>query len=110
MQLPLPSSTRTDTLFPYSTLFRSAFFRSRHGFLVCLSRRVVAGAQILQTPCVRRRGNVAGEEHSAEACEQHVVTDEKPTDATQTWQVHAFVNARPRRRPPLVGRDRKSVV
>src|SRR3546814_7451171 len=26
-----PRSTRTDTLFPYTTLFRSSFLRRRHG-------------------------------------------------------------------------------
>src|SRR3546814_6744564 len=32
-----PRSTRTDTLFPYTTLFRSAEFR-RHGQLLCRFR------------------------------------------------------------------------
>src|SRR3546814_10048777 len=37
-----PRSTRTDTLFPYTTLFRSAASRSRHKTAFCAAWRAVA--------------------------------------------------------------------
>src|SRR3546814_9907590 len=43
-----PRSTRTDTLFPYTTLFRSAFarFRHKHGFRVECRYETIAPARL----------------------------------------------------------------
>src|SRR3546814_12700897 len=49
-----PRSTRTDTLFPYTTLFRSALFGAWRALSHCHGRRVEA------------EGNQRSEEHTSE--------------------------------------------
>src|SRR3546814_10644845 len=48
-----PRSTRTDTLFPYTTLFRSLVRRSRH----------VVGGSVLGRARIRRYGGIPGDVH-----------------------------------------------
>src|SRR3546814_3009095 len=57
-----PRSTRTDTLFPYTTLFRSALavagFLRRHGFALC--RRLQVFFQVPAGIAGRHLGDVFG--------------------------------------------------
>src|SRR3546814_13924066 len=59
-----PRSTRTDTLFPYTTLFRSPAFAGTHGiqaisltFFFCRDGQYIARCEALQ----RERGGEGGE-------------------------------------------------
>src|SRR3546814_4232371 len=79
IRLP-PRSTRTDTLFPYTTLFRSRVARAdRRGFRLCADHGLAAGHRALPAGMGRalredvRRGALAGpgrparsEEHTSE--------------------------------------------
>src|SRR3546814_6968174 len=58
MSLRPPRSTRTDTLFPYTTLFRSSATVCRPDRLQCRSARAggsLQGLRPLQGPAARRR-------------------------------------------------------
>src|SRR3546814_18582476 len=66
IRLP-PRSTRTDTLFPYTTLFRSRVARAdRRGFRLCADHGLAAGHRALPAGMGRalredvRRGALAG--------------------------------------------------
>src|SRR3546814_9536211 len=64
-----PRSTRTDTLFPYTTLFRSVMGRGIRGHRRGLGQRRAAGAggRGLRTHRARRRGiALRSEEHTSE--------------------------------------------
>src|SRR3546814_9486195 len=66
-----PRSTRTDTLFPYTTLFRSKGVRRRPR-VVCLGHAwaLRAGGRPISVSAIdevsSRRGNVRSEEHTSE--------------------------------------------
>src|SRR3546814_15950310 len=55
-----PRSTRTDTLFPYTTLFRSAVMRCltimMRGKMFCETRRFCAGPPAIESRIVARAG------------------------------------------------------
>src|SRR3546814_12108235 len=67
-----PRSTRTDTLFPYTTLFRSAF----RAFLACRIHRVRHGASTTH----RQRTECASDRiHEGSLCERPGAPDRKST-------------------------------
>src|SRR3546814_1660662 len=59
-----PRSTRTDTLFPYTTLFRS--LRPRRQPLVDATRRPAAGADPQERTQFSRFSAIRSEEHTSE--------------------------------------------
>src|SRR3546814_1173901 len=61
-----PRSTRTDTLFPYTTLFRSGRCRRRFGMGGGASRRGVAGRTMGRGRSRRARAARRSEEHTSE--------------------------------------------
>src|SRR3546814_11233254 len=69
-----PRSTRTDTLFPYTTLFRSADSAGVSVYSEALCQRhhgrlpegIIASAVRLWTVLERRRSQVRSEEHTSE--------------------------------------------
>src|SRR3546814_21202570 len=61
-----PRSTRTDTLFPYTTLFRSYLPRINSSDEQPLRRIPGGSAQRLDAPLARARGRVRSEEHTSE--------------------------------------------
>src|SRR3546814_7149305 len=61
-----PRSTRTDTLFPYTTLFRSQQFAERHAAVVAMPRFGAAGQDILAFFFAEPRMLVGEEERSEE--------------------------------------------
>src|SRR3546814_16899328 len=74
MILPPPRSTRTDTLFPYTTLFRSCRL---HGGFDCADHLIGAdeiGAVDRQEIISRKRGQIGmrGELHRAGIVHEHV--------------------------------------
>src|SRR3546814_3162284 len=68
-----PRSTRTDTLFPYTTLFRSALavagFLRRHGFALC--RRLQVFFQVPAGIAGRHLGDVFGRALGDDRSEEH---------------------------------------
>src|SRR3546814_9193821 len=63
MILRPPRSTRTDTLFPYTTLFRSA--RLELGLGRCLDRHRLAGTRIAARRCLALRNREGAEADQA---------------------------------------------
>src|SRR3546814_3575527 len=65
-----PRSTRTDTLFPYTTLFRSAKMTSRAGRRSPTSSATSASSSVTicssPTRCGSNRGSRRSEEHTSE--------------------------------------------
>src|SRR3546814_5152176 len=49
-----PRSTRTDTLFPYTTLFRSILLAQRHTLAVCLDHAIDLGHRVGAEPALCR--------------------------------------------------------
>src|SRR3546814_9779098 len=63
-----PESKRTDTLFPYTTLFRSISPEQKHGLIMSQDREIVRTRQ-RNTSCPTRCGGRRGCE--AETCPPH---------------------------------------
>src|SRR3546814_18518833 len=104
-----PRSTRTDTLFPYTTLFRSDVTRAQSAASSASSRRGIAAAQ-------PRERTPWEEQHSACAC-AHAACDLPRFIASTPEGVETvcaldrpalFLGDPPPLQPP--GADRKSVV
>src|SRR3546814_4701340 len=64
-----PRSTRTDTLFPYTTLFRSAVAEAAQEF--ALDERQVAALNDLRQRLAERRESRRGERDSFQRSEEH---------------------------------------
>src|SRR3546814_4561568 len=61
-----PISTRTDTLFPYTTLFRSAAIRFESGRAASCARPADAGRRGCAVPRIVGRRDARSEEHTSE--------------------------------------------
>src|SRR3546814_1325060 len=63
-----PRSTRTDTLFPYTTLFRSSrrADQQRTVYAIVRSFREVERGPRSEGNCIRGRGGLRSEEHTSE--------------------------------------------
>src|SRR3546814_14089488 len=95
-----PRSTRTDTLFPYTTLFRAGLDGRRHSF--------GGDAELTRT-----RGTVEGE--APDGAPVHLGLPRRhraPRQLLRDRSEHAVVVRGARRRPagPVLAGDRKSVV
>src|SRR3546814_4666912 len=63
MILRPPRSTRTDTLFPYTTLFRSRLYSERSQFCFLLGNHIFLCMHLLGR-CIQRK--IRSEEHTSE--------------------------------------------
>src|SRR3546814_13549015 len=76
-----PRSTRTDTLFPYTTLFRSSGQRADHS----CHRRLPQGSRLEAGEA--RRGLLVLRRKPRRQDLQRVATAMSPDDRTRTWQL-----------------------
>src|SRR3546814_9923124 len=75
-----PRSTRTDTLFPYTTLFRSRSYRRLDRSLLAADRPARPG-RLRPEPRRRHRGTAAPVDRHLHAARRRADTDGRATDA-----------------------------
>src|SRR3546814_5303939 len=84
-----PRSTRTDTLFPYTTLFRSPVARQRllRQGVLHFQRRAKAAARDRQRPAVRRRRAAGGRFHSLSPRPWHRRSEEHTSELQSLMRI-----------------------